>query len=92
MIGQYVTVHGHGDVISHLNISQTKVEDGGLYSCTAANRAGSTSHSARLNIYGPPMVRRFPSQALKAVEAKRFVAHCPVAGFPIEEVKWRKGK
>jgi len=38
MIGQYVTVHG--DVISHLNISQSKVEDGGLYSCTASNRAG----------------------------------------------------
>ncbi len=36
MIGQYVTVHG--DVISHLNISQSKVEDGGLYGCEATNR------------------------------------------------------
>lgn len=36
MIGQYVTVHG--DVISHLNISQTQVEDGGLYGCEATNR------------------------------------------------------
>jgi hypothetical protein len=36
MIGQYVTVHG--DVISHLNISSTKVEDGGLYTCMAVNR------------------------------------------------------
>ena len=36
MIGQYVTVHG--DVISHLNISQSRVEDGGLYACEASNR------------------------------------------------------
>ena len=36
MIGQYVTVHG--DVISHLNISSVKVEDGGLYGCEATNR------------------------------------------------------
>lgn len=28
------------------------VEDGGEYSCTAENRAGRTSHSARLNVYG----------------------------------------
>ena len=36
MIGQYVTVHG--DVISHLNISQSRVKDGGLYACEASNR------------------------------------------------------
>ena len=36
MIGQYVTVHG--DVISHLNISQAQVQDGGLYGCEAKNR------------------------------------------------------
>lgn len=50
VIGQYVTVHG--DVISHVNISHVMVEDGGEYTCTAENRAGKTSHSARLNVYG----------------------------------------
>lgn len=50
MIGQYMTVHG--DVISHVNISHVDVEDGGEYTCTAENRAGKMSHSARLNIYG----------------------------------------
>ncbi|CAH1390382.1 unnamed protein product [Nezara viridula] len=49
-IGQYVTIHG--DVISHVNISHVTVEDGGEYTCTAENRAGKVSHSARLNIYG----------------------------------------
>ena len=50
MMGQYVTLHG--EVISHVNLSRTEVGDGGLYTCTATNRAGSAAHSARLNIYG----------------------------------------
>ena len=50
MMGQYVTLPG--EVISHVNISRTVVDDGGLYTCIATNRAGSSSHSARLNIYG----------------------------------------
>ena len=90
LIGQYVTVHG--DVISHLNISVSKVKDGGLYSCVAVNRAGSATHSSRLNLYGPPLIRPFPASGLKAVEGRAFVVHCPVAGFPIEEVAWKKGE
>lgn len=50
MIGQYVTVFG--DVISHVNISVVKSDDGGEYECTARSRAGFMSHSGRLNIYG----------------------------------------
>lgn len=50
MIGQYVTVFG--DVISHVNISVVKSDDGGEYECTARSRAGSMSHTGRLNIYG----------------------------------------
>ena len=50
MIGQYVTVFG--DVISHVNISSVKPDDGGEYECVAENRAGRTSHAARLNVYG----------------------------------------
>lgn len=50
MIGQYVTMFG--DVISHVNISAVKSEDGGEYECSAKSRAGSVTHSARLNIYG----------------------------------------
>lgn len=50
MIGQYVTVFG--DVVSHVNISNVKAEDGGEYECEAVNRAGVAKHQARLNIYG----------------------------------------
>lgn len=41
-----------GKVVGHVNVSHTRVEDGGRYQCVAANRAGEASHSASLNIYG----------------------------------------
>lgn len=50
LIGQYVTMFG--DVISHVNITAVKSEDGGQYECTAVSKAGSASHHGRLNIYG----------------------------------------
>lgn len=50
LIGQYVTMFG--DVISHVNITAVKSEDGGGYECTAVSKAGSASHFGRLNIYG----------------------------------------
>ncbi|XP_059078554.1 cell adhesion molecule Dscam2-like [Tigriopus californicus] len=87
MIGQYVD--SRGDVISHLNITQTRIEDGGRYFCEAYNRAGSVSHSARLNVYGAPFIRRFPTP-LRAIEGKPFLMICPAAGFPIEEITWTK--
>lgn len=50
MVGQYVTIND--DVISHVNISSIKEEDGGEYTCTAKNSISSVSYSARINIYG----------------------------------------
>lgn len=62
LIGQYVTVYG--DVISHVNITTVKAEDGGEYECIASSRAGKSRHSARLNIYGESA--REPSQRSNA--------------------------
>ncbi|XP_071439149.1 cell adhesion molecule Dscam2-like [Hetaerina americana] len=86
MIGQYVTVHG--DVISHVNVSTVRVEDGGEYRCTASNRVGSASHSARLNIYGLPHIRPMPTIA--AVAGRDLILKCPVAGFPVSLITWEK--
>ena len=41
-----------GEVVSSLNISNARVEDGGEYECRARNSVGEASHTARLNIYG----------------------------------------
>ncbi|GFG36109.1 hypothetical protein Cfor_03341, partial [Coptotermes formosanus] len=49
LVGQYVTIHD--DVISHVNISNLKEEDGGEYTCTAQNSVAQVSHSARINVY-----------------------------------------
>ncbi|XP_058796799.1 cell adhesion molecule Dscam2 [Phymastichus coffea] len=87
VIGQYVTVHG--DVISHVNISTVVVEDGGEYSCTAENRAGKVTHAARLNVYGLPYIRLIPKVTAVAGETLRL--KCPVAGYPIEEIRWERG-
>ena len=87
MIGQYVTVHG--DVISHVNISTVRVEDGGEYRCQAVNRVAKNHHGARLNIYGPPHIRPMGNYA--AVAGETTVIKCPVAGFPISSIVWEKG-
>ncbi|KAL0115399.1 hypothetical protein PUN28_010725 [Cardiocondyla obscurior] len=87
LIGQYVTVYG--DVISHVNITTVKPEDGGEYECIASSRAGDARHSARLNIYGLPYVR--PMSPVSAVAGKQLYIKCPVAGYPIESIVWEKG-
>ncbi|CAH1170098.1 unnamed protein product [Phaedon cochleariae] len=87
VIGQYVTVHG--DVISHVNISHVMVEDGGEYTCNAENRAGRSTHSARLNIYGMPYIRLIPK--VTAVAGENLQLKCPVAGYPIDEIHWERG-
>lgn len=41
-----------GEVVSHVNLSDVTVREGGIYTCTAHNAHGSQSHSARINVYG----------------------------------------
>ncbi|XP_049839470.1 Down syndrome cell adhesion molecule-like protein Dscam2 [Schistocerca gregaria] len=86
-IGQYVDQAG--DVISHVNISSVRVQDGGLYSCSAANAMGSVHYEARLNIYGPPYVRP-PPGPVRAVESAQVTLRCPYAGYPISGVSWER--
>ncbi|XP_076048641.1 Down syndrome cell adhesion molecule 4 isoform X2 [Oratosquilla oratoria] len=86
LVGQYVTVHD--DVISHVNISNVRVEDGGEYECAASNSVGTVHHSAKVNVYGLPFIR--PMSKVAAVAGKDLVIKCPVAGYPIESIIWEK--
>ncbi|ALC46292.1 Dscam3, partial [Drosophila busckii] len=85
-IGQFGDMSG--DVISHLNISHVRPDDGGLYRCVASNTMGSVEHAARLNVYGPPFVRA--TGPIKAVAGEDITVRCPFAGYPIDQIRWEK--
>ncbi|XP_046962714.1 Down syndrome cell adhesion molecule-like protein Dscam2 isoform X27 [Vanessa cardui] len=85
-IGQFVTADGN--VESHLNISSVHTNDGGLYSCIASSKVGSASHAARVNVYGLPYVRVMKKRPVVAGDT--LVAHCPVAGYPIDSIVWER--
>ncbi|CAK1540390.1 unnamed protein product [Leptosia nina] len=78
----------NNDVVSYLNISAVRSEDGGLYTCKAANSLGEVSHTSRLNIYGPPYVRSIGP--IRAVAGRELVLYCPYSGYPISSVKWER--
>ncbi|XP_048489123.1 Down syndrome cell adhesion molecule-like protein Dscam2 [Plutella xylostella] len=71
----------HGDVVSFLNLTSVRPEDGGRYTCRAANSRGSAQHSTRLNVYGPPSIRS--AGPLRVVAGVNTTVHCPYSGFPI---------
>ncbi|XP_013413706.1 Down syndrome cell adhesion molecule homolog, partial [Lingula anatina] len=86
-MGYYVTPQG--DVISHVNITDLRVEDGGLYRCFAENKVGSLAHQNRLNIYGVPYIR--PMKNVSAVANDKLVIPCYASGFPLQSIEWSKG-
>ncbi|KAF2355841.1 Fibronectin type III, partial [Trinorchestia longiramus] len=77
-----------GRVVGHVNITNSRVDDGGAYRCIASNRAGKVSHTANLNIYGDPTARHTAS--LTAVAGEPLDLHCPVAGYPLQAFLWTK--
>ncbi|XP_070391428.1 cell adhesion molecule Dscam1-like isoform X4 [Dermacentor albipictus] len=83
-MGDYVTSEGH--VVSFVNISGVRAEDGGLYRCSAGNDVGVSEHAARLNVHGPPFVRRMGNMSVVAGETMRLT--CPVGGYPIDAITW----
>ncbi|XP_022252996.1 Down syndrome cell adhesion molecule-like protein Dscam2 isoform X3 [Limulus polyphemus] len=83
-LGDYVTSRGH--VVSYVNISNVRVEDGGEYTCMATNMAGVVTHSATVSIYGPPVIR--PMRNLSVLSGETMTLRCPVAGYPIKSMTW----
>ncbi|GBM32865.1 Down syndrome cell adhesion molecule-like protein Dscam2 [Araneus ventricosus] len=88
-LGDYVrTGRDSTEVVSYVNITSVRPEDGGLYECEASNDVGKATHSARLNVFGPPFVRSMSNMSVVAGETLRL--QCPVGGHPIETIKWEK--
>ncbi|XP_028161362.1 Down syndrome cell adhesion molecule-like protein Dscam2 [Ostrinia furnacalis] len=82
-------MNSNGDVVSYLNITSVRPEDGGRYSCRAHNSRGSVEHSTRLNVYGPPSIRNVGP--IRVVAGVNTTIHCPYSGFPISEIRWQRG-
>ncbi|GFQ82593.1 down syndrome cell adhesion molecule-like protein Dscam2 [Trichonephila clavata] len=88
-LGDYVrTGRDSTEVVSYVNITSVRPEDGGLYECEASNDVGKATHSARVNVFGPPFVRSMSNMSVVAGETLRL--QCPVGGHPIETIKWEK--
>ncbi|KAJ0171737.1 hypothetical protein K1T71_012500 [Dendrolimus kikuchii] len=89
-LGQMMSPTGIG-VVSHLNITRSRVEDGGLYSCVAIEGDMTTSHAARIDIFGPPYIRTLPPIKVQSGESLKL--RCPFYGYPISKLEWEhKGK
>ena len=41
-----------GNTVSHVNVSNPQIRDGGVYRCVARNSAGSAEYQARINVRG----------------------------------------
>ncbi|XP_045506836.1 Down syndrome cell adhesion molecule-like protein Dscam2 [Colias croceus] len=90
ILGQMMSPSGVG-VISHLNITRSRVEDGGLFSCVAFESDSSLRHTARIDVYGPPYIRTLPP--IKVQSGDGLKLRCPYYGYPISKLEWEyKGK
>ena len=78
-----------GLVISYVNITDVRVEDGGTYSCKADNGLASVQHAAKINVLGPPVVR--PMRNITVVASEPLIVRCPVGGYPLESISWERG-
>ncbi|KAG1660059.1 Down syndrome cell adhesion molecule-like protein Dscam2 [Nymphon striatum] len=79
----------NGQIVSYLNISSAKWEDGGLYGCTASNIVGNISHFARINVYGLPSVRQMDN--ITVINGNSVSVVCPYYGYPVSSISWSKG-
>lgn len=86
-VGDYITMQGR--VVSYVNITSVRVEDGGEFECHARSTVGVVSHAARLNVYGLPYIR--PMKDVSAVAGESLVLRCHVAGYPIDTITWSRG-
>ncbi|XP_078416436.1 cell adhesion molecule DSCAM isoform X3 [Cetorhinus maximus] len=83
---QYITTEGN--MVSHLNVTNTQVRDGGVYRCLANNSAGVAMYQARINVRGPASIRSMKN--ITAIAGRDTYIHCRVIGYPYYSIKWYK--
>lgn len=79
-----------GVIISYVNVTSLTSHDGGVYTCQAFSESGSSTHSALIQVYGPPSVHGMDN--LTVVTGSKLQVDCPYSGYPIQDIRWQKGK
>ncbi|XP_075585762.1 uncharacterized protein LOC124494681 isoform X5 [Dermatophagoides farinae] len=74
-------------LVSHFNVTGSRVEDGGVYRCTAKNLAGSTYYEARVNVIGKGAVK-VHTPNLTVLSGADINLNCPFYGYPIKTISW----
>ncbi|KAE8292435.1 Hemicentin-1 [Larimichthys crocea] len=73
--------------LGSLRITDVRLIDSKLYTCTAENPAGNVSLSYNLHIQAKPRIQPAPS-LLKALIGQRVTLPCVVQGEPTPEISW----
>ncbi|CAH2230277.1 jg20026 [Pararge aegeria aegeria] len=86
-LGQVMT--SDNSVVAQLNITRVRVEDGGLYSCTAKEGDHSATHENRLDVYVAPKWLEEPNNS-SLLLGRRGTVSCSASGYPQPQVHWMK--
>ncbi|KAK3592726.1 hypothetical protein CHS0354_007728 [Potamilus streckersoni] len=83
-----LTVSAEGQL---LHIKGAQIDDAAVYTCVAANEAGSTEQTYDLDVWIPPEIDQTDvEKEPKVVKGHTTVLYCPVVGNPVPEILWLK--
>ncbi|XP_012942941.1 hemicentin-1 [Aplysia californica] len=73
-----------------LEFMLVRLEDDGLYQCTANNAAGNVSRSIQLNVQIPAKIVSRGDKTVRAAMGQTVVLSCQIEGSPTPELYWLK--
>ncbi|XP_058246105.1 hemicentin-1 isoform X2 [Hemibagrus wyckioides] len=86
---QNMLLHDGGE--THVQILDVRLEDAGLYSCIAKNKAGTSTKTFNLTVLEPPKISSSPGrEELVVVVDGVLELECIADGFPPPTVSWMK--